>query len=161
MAGRTMMDRYLMANPRIRMVFEFSVIVVVGILGEIFSWKRLPFSPTSNILGGIIFISAWCFHESCHKHHRQAHQQSEAVQEVVTQGIFSKIRHPLYLSLILMEFGIAIAWGIVWMFIPVIVSSILTIWTALREEEFLLEKFGKPYEEYMKKVRWRMIPKVF
>jgi protein-S-isoprenylcysteine O-methyltransferase Ste14 len=60
-----------------------------------------------------------------------------------------------------MEFGIAIAWGIVWMFIPVIVSSILTIWTALREEEFLLEKFGKPYEEYMKKVRWRMIPKVF
>jgi protein-S-isoprenylcysteine O-methyltransferase Ste14 len=67
----------------------------------------------------------------------------------------------MYLSLIVMEFGIAIAWGIDWMLIPVIVSSILTIWTALREEQFLLEKFGKQYEEYMKKVPWRMIPKVF
>jgi protein-S-isoprenylcysteine O-methyltransferase Ste14 len=150
-----------MANPRIRMVFEFSMIIVIGILGEIFSWKRFPFSPYSNISGGIILVLAWFFHESCHKHHRQAHQRSEAIQEVVTQGIFSKIRHPMYLSLIAMEFGMAIAWGIVWMLIPVIISSILTILTALNEEQFLLEKFGKQYEEYMKKVPWRMIPKVF
>ena len=143
------------------MFFEFSVIIVIGILGEIFSWKKLPFSPYSNILGGIILVLAWCFHEYCHKHHKQAHQQSKAIQEVVTQGVFSKIRHPMYLSLIVMEFGMAIAWGVVWMFIPVIVSSIFTILTALREEQFLLEKFGKQYEEYMKKVPWRMIPKVF
>jgi len=161
MAKRILMDRYLMANPRTRMVFEFSVIVVVGILGEIFSWKKLPLSPCSNIFGGIIFVLAWRFHEYCHKFHREAHQRSEAIKEVVTQGVFSKIRHPMYLSLIMMEFGIAIAWGIVWMLIPVIVSSILTIGTALWEEQVLLEKFGKQYEDYMKKVPWRMIPKVF
>jgi protein-S-isoprenylcysteine O-methyltransferase Ste14 len=161
MAKRILMDRYLMANPRIRLAFEFSMIIITGILGEVFSWKRLPFSPYSNILGGIILVLAWCFHESCHRYHRQAHQRSEAIQEVVTKGVFSKIRHPMYLSLIAMEFGIAIAWGVVWMLIPVIVSSILTILTALREEEFLLEKFGNQYEEYMRKVPWRMIPKVF
>jgi protein-S-isoprenylcysteine O-methyltransferase Ste14 len=161
MAKPMLMDRYLMANPRIRMVFEFSMIIIIGILGEVFSWKRLPFSPYSNILGGMILVLAWCFHEYCHRYHRQAHQRSEAIQEVVTQGVFSKIRHPMYLSLIAMEFGIAIAWGVVWMLIPVIVSSIFTILTALREEQFLLKKFGKQYEEYMKKVPWRMIPKVF
>jgi protein-S-isoprenylcysteine O-methyltransferase Ste14 len=67
----------------------------------------------------------------------------------------------MYLSLIVMEFGIVIAWGIVWMLIPAIISSILTILTALKEEQSLLEKFGKQYEEYMKKVPWRMIPKLF
>ena len=161
MAKRIWIDKYLLADPRIRMVFEFSVIIIIGILGVIFSWKILPFSPYSNILGGLILALAWCFHEYCHKYHRQAHQRTEAIQEVVTQGVFSKIRHPMYLSLMVMEFGIFIAWGIVWMLIPVIISSILTILTALREEQSLSERFGKEYEEYKKKVPWRMIPKVF
>jgi protein-S-isoprenylcysteine O-methyltransferase Ste14 len=30
-----------------------------------------------------------------------------------------------------------------------------------REEEFLLEQYGEDYREYMKKVRWRIIPGIY
>jgi protein-S-isoprenylcysteine O-methyltransferase Ste14 len=38
---------------------------------------------------------------------------------------------------------------------------VLTILTAIKEEKALLEKFGKEYERYMRKVRWRFIPRAF
>lgn len=47
---------------------------------------------------------------------------------------------------------------------PLIVSiifSVLLILTALKEEEYLLRKFQKEYEKYMRRVPWRFIPKVF
>jgi len=33
--------------------------------------------------------------------------------------------------------------------------------TAMEEEKVLLERFGKEYEEYMRRVKWRFVPKVF
>ena len=44
------------------------------------------------------------------------------------------------------------------------VASTLTalhVLTAIKEEELLLKKFGREYEEYMRKVRWRFIPGVY
>jgi protein-S-isoprenylcysteine O-methyltransferase Ste14 len=60
-----------------------------------------------------------------------------------------------------MQLGIAFAWGIVWMLILVIISALLSIVTALREERYLLDKFGSEYRVYMNRVRWRMIPGIF
>jgi hypothetical protein len=64
----------------------------------------------------------------------------------------------MYLSLILMYFGLALGWGVVWMFIPAAVFSVLVVMTALKEEEYLLRKFGSSYKKYMQHVRWRFIP---
>ncbi|RZN37268.1 MAG: isoprenylcysteine carboxylmethyltransferase family protein [Methanophagales archaeon ANME-1-THS] len=74
------------------------------------------------------------------------------------------MRHPLYPGLILLYFGFAFMWGIVWILIPVIIFVILTILTAIREEEEVMkERFGKEYEEHMRRVPWRFrfIPTVF
>jgi protein-S-isoprenylcysteine O-methyltransferase Ste14 len=67
----------------------------------------------------------------------------------------------MYLGLILMCLGLPIAWGVVWMLLPSLLSSALTVLTAVKEEEFLLRRFGHQSEEYMKAVPWRLIPKVF
>lgn len=70
-------------------------------------------------------------------------------------------RHPMYLSLILMHVGVAIAWGVVWMLIPSLVFAFVTVLTMFKEEQFLLRRFGRQYERFMREVPWRLIPKIF
>ena len=143
------------------MLIEWPVLIGAGVLGELFSWAKIPFSPYSNICGGFVITGAWIFHFYCHRAHKQAHQQSKEIDVLVTSGVFSRIRHPLYLSLILMYLGFAVSWGIVWILLPAVVFSVVTVLTAVKEERFLLQEFGSQYEEYMQEVPWRLIPKIF
>ena len=161
MKGQTLLNQYLLAKPTLRMVIEWPIIIIIGILGEIFSWATIPFSPYSNFVGGAILLGGLIFHAYCHKAHKQAHEQSQQIEVLVTTGVFSTMRHPMYLSLILMYLGLVIAWGVVWMFLPSLLFSVLTVLTAIKEEKVLLSKFGHQYEEYMEAVPWRLIPKIF
>ena len=157
----TLLDKILLAKPTHRMAVEWPTLIIVALLGEIFSWSKIPFSPYSNIIGGIVIVGAWMFHVYCHRAHHKAHEQSSSIDSVVNTGVFGRIRHPMYLSLILMYFGFATAWGVLWIFLPAFLFSILTVLTALREEEFLAQKLGSQYEEYMRSVPWRFIPRIF
>jgi len=155
------LNQYLLEKPTLRMVVEWPIIILMGILGEIFSWGKIPLSPYSNFVGGAILLGGWIFHAYCHRVHKQAHEQSQRIEGLVTTGVFSKIRHPMYLSLIFMYLGLAIAWGVVWMLLLSLFFSALTVLTTIKEEEVLLRRFGPQYEEYMHAVPWRLIPKVF
>jgi protein-S-isoprenylcysteine O-methyltransferase Ste14 len=143
------------------MVIEFPIIILIGVLGAIFSWARIPWSPYTNLVGGAIFLGGWLFHLRCHRLHKQAHEHSGHIERLITTGMFSKMRHPLYLGLMMMYLGLAIAWGIVWMVPASLFFAGLTVMTAVQEEKFLLSKFGARYEEYMKDVPWRFIPRIF
>ena len=156
-----LLDKYLLLKPTIRMVIEWPILIGIGILGSVFSWKTIPFFPISNIVGAILLVGGFIFHGASHAIHEQAHQESGKIEKLVTGSMYSKIRHPLYISLILMHFGFAFAWGIVWILLPVIIFSIFDVLTAIKEEEAMKEKFGKEYEEYMKRVPWRFLPRVF
>jgi len=156
------MDRYLRAKPNRRILsVELPIIIIIGVLGEVFSWAKIPWSPYSNIAGGIIIIVGYILHVRCHRAHKQAHAQSKQIEEIVTTGVFSRIRHPMYLSLIIIFFGLVIAWGVVWMFLPFLLVLVLIVMTAIKEEEFLLQRFGHRYEQYMKETPWRLIPGIF
>ena len=157
----SLLDKYFLAKPTIRMMIEWPIMLGIGIIGTVFSLQRIPFFPISNIVGVVLLVGGFIFHGVSHAIHEQAHQESEKIEKLVTEGIYSKIRHPLYISVILMNFGLALAWGIIWILVPVVIFSILTVLTAIREEEAMKEKFGKEYEEYMKRVPWRFIPGVF
>jgi len=161
MKVQTLLNQYLLAKPTISMVIEFPIIVIIGILGELFSWVRIPLSPYSNFVGGAILLGGLIFHAYCHRVHKQAHKNSQHIEGLVTTGVFSKMRHPMYLSLIIMYLGLAIAWGVVWILLASLLFSALTVLTAIKEEELLLQRFGHQYEEYMEAVPWRFIPKIF
>jgi len=79
----------------------------------------------------------------------------------VTTGIYSKIRHPGYLGLILMYLGVAFLFHNILANVVAVILSFLQILTALAEERFLIKKFGEEYKEYMRRVPWGFIPKVF
>lgn len=155
------LDRILLAKPTHRMVVEWPILIIVAALGEVFGWSKIPFSPYSNIVGGVVIAGALVFHAYCHQVHSKAHKQSSSIDNVVSTGVFGRIRHPMYLSLILMYFGFAIVWGVLWILVPAFLFSILSVFTAIREEEFLIQKLGSQYKEYVKAVPWRFIPGVF
>lgn len=161
MREMTFLDRLILGKPMYRGVAEWLILVIVGVLGEVFSWGKIPFRPYSIIIGCIIIVGAFALHIYCHRIHHQAHEQSSDIDSIVNTGIFGKIRHPMYLSLILVNIGFAIAWGIYWIFLPVFLFTILTALVAIREEKFLVEKLGSQYKEYMRQVPWRFIPRVF
>ena len=84
----------------------------------------------------------------------------EKTTELVTRGIFSYIRHPLYSSLLFLTWGIWFKQPF-WYTLPVALLSSWLLWlTAKREESECITYFGEKYREYMKGTK-RLIPFVF
>jgi len=161
MKNGNLIDSLLLSNPIYRAMIEYLLLIGTGILGLFFSWSKLPFSPVLNIVGGILILSGLLFHVHAEKNHKQAHEKSADIVKIVKNGVFSKIRHPLYMSAIIINLGIALAFGVVLTFLVALCSIFHWIITALKEEEFLLQKFGQDYSEYKKNVRWRFLPGIF
>jgi protein-S-isoprenylcysteine O-methyltransferase Ste14 len=81
--------------------------------------------------------------------------------QLVTNGIFQYIRHPHYTSLLIIGFGLALFFYSVFSLIIAIIAIPIMILSIIDEEKILIKQYGEPYKEYMKKVPWRMIPKLF
>jgi len=161
MRNRKVIDGILLANHGYLALIELSLLVGTGVLGWVFSWPKLPLFPALNVTGVALFLGAIAFHLYCERTHQQAHDQADDITHIVTTGVYSKIRHPLYLSLIFMNLGIGLAFGVTCTLIIAIATGVLAIMTAFREEKFLLEEFPEEYGQYKKDVRWRLIPKIF
>ena len=74
----------------------------------------------------------------------QAHQ-------LVTEGVYSKIRNPIYVFVDVMIFGLILALHLYWLFalFPVLVA--MHAFRAHREAKVLQEKFGQAYLDYRNK----------
>ena len=71
---------------------------------------------------------------------------------VIRKSVFNIVRHPIYLSEILLYFGllilnISLAAAVVWIF-----GIAFLHYISRYEESLLLARFGKEYEQYMKEV---------
>ena len=161
MKSWNVLNAFFLSNPFYRGMAEKIILIVTGICGLVFSWKTFSIFPLSNILGGILVLLAYAFHRWTEKHHNQAHKESQDIETIVTTGVYLKIRHPLYLSLIAMNIGIALAFGVMITFVMALLTIIHWIITALKEEAVLLQTFPHEYMQYRQEVRWRMIPGVF
>ena len=113
------------------------------------------------MLGGVLIILGFGFHWWAHKKHKQAHEESHKIETIVTAGLFAKIRHPLYLSLLTMNIGIALIFGVMVTFGLALLTIIHWVLTELKEEEALMKQFPVDYAKYKQQVRWRMIPWIF
>ncbi|HEC75629.1 MAG TPA: isoprenylcysteine carboxylmethyltransferase family protein [Thermoplasmatales archaeon] len=85
----------------------------------------------------------------------------KAENKLISTGIYSLVRHPIYLGNILWFLGISLIlrakYALIYVPIFIILSMILT----LAEENGLIEDFGGEYKEYKKKTRWRLFPYLF
>ncbi|MBN1802371.1 MAG: isoprenylcysteine carboxylmethyltransferase family protein, partial [Candidatus Lokiarchaeota archaeon] len=71
-------------------------------------------------------------------------------QNLVTSGIYRKIRHPIYLSFYIICIGFLFI-ILIWQLIPLYIIGVIGIYfQALQEEKILLDRFGKIYEDYIR-----------
>jgi len=161
MESENILNRFFLSNPFYRGMCEKVILIGTGICGLFFSWSKLYVFPIMNIIGGLLIIFGIIFHMRAEKGHKQAHEQSEKIEKIVETGIYSKIRHPLYLTIIIQNIGIALVFGVMITFIISLITIFHWIITSIKEEAILLSKFSNDYTKYKQQVKWRMIPWLF
>ena len=86
--------------------------------------------------------------------------QKERGQTVISTGMYGVVRHPMYAGALLLFVAGPLLLGSVW---GLIISLVLIVTIAVRSigEEAMLKQELEGYSDYMKRVRWRMIPFIF
>jgi protein-S-isoprenylcysteine O-methyltransferase Ste14 len=86
--------------------------------------------------------------------------QKEKGHKVITTGPYKYVRHPMYVAVILLYFSIPLALSSLIALIP---SSLLAIIIIIRThlEDRTLHKELLGYEEYGKKVKYKLLPGVW
>jgi protein-S-isoprenylcysteine O-methyltransferase Ste14 len=80
--------------------------------------------------------------------------------QLITTGIYSRIRHPIYLGAILSLTGFALVFPTLLGFLFVIIYSMLLGHRMTQEEKLMWKHFGSVYEEYVSK-SYRLIPHIY
>lgn len=78
---------------------------------------------------------------------------------LMTTGVYGLVRHPLYLGWALFVFGAPhmTSTRLVFAIVSTLYLAVAIPW----EERGLIREFGVRYEDYRRRVRWRMIPGVY
>jgi protein-S-isoprenylcysteine O-methyltransferase Ste14 len=126
-------------------------------IAQIFSWIFLIFSGYSVIAGVILLKKVG---KPGVGRNEEALYQFEKTSDLVEQGIYKYIRHPLYSSLLFLNWGIFLKNPTVSLFVVAMISSICLYLTAIFDEKECIVFFGDRYKEYMIKTK-RFIPFVF
>jgi len=121
---------------------------------QIFSWIFLFFSAYL-IIAGVIRLKRKG--KLVSNREEKELYQFEKTSELIDDGIFKYIRHPLYSSLIFLTWGVFLKNTTNLLLLVTIVSSILLFLTALFDEKECIKYFGDQYSQYMKRTK-RFIP---
>ncbi len=78
-----------------------------------------------------------------------------------TDGIYKNLRHPSYLGLLLIGFGLSISMNSILSVMVVTIPFLLALSYRIKtEENILIKQFGETYKNYMAKT-YRIIPKIY
>jgi protein-S-isoprenylcysteine O-methyltransferase Ste14 len=137
----------------------FSIIPVAALDVVRFRWSDLP--TWAIAAGYVLFLAgfalgAWA--EGVNEFFEPGVRiQSERHQRVIDTGPYALIRHPGYVSGMLVFAGTALSLGSLWALIPAAVASIVLV-TRTALEDRLLRAELSGYQDYARRIRWRLIP---
>jgi protein-S-isoprenylcysteine O-methyltransferase Ste14 len=92
--------------------------------------------------------------------HAWVRHQEERRQVVVDRGLYAVVRHPMYAGAIPLSIGMPLWLGSYAAALAAVVPIAILVVRILVEERFLRRELPG-YEEYTRKVRWRMVPGVW
>jgi len=107
------------------------------------------------ILSVLVLILSFILIQKSHKIIFHNHSKQDEKIKLHTTGVYSKVRHPMYLGSLLFYLSLIISTMSLIAFVLWIGIFFIYNYFALYEEKFLINKFGKEYLDYIKKVpRW-------
>ncbi|WP_286783070.1 isoprenylcysteine carboxylmethyltransferase family protein [Streptococcus sp. UBA4344] len=122
-----------------------------------FNWMRL--SPSVSYYASVVFLLAYGLYAEVLRENTYL-ARTIGVQEgqkVVDTGLYGIIRHPMYGATLLLFLSMGLVLGSLLSFI-ILLFYIPLIVKRIRNEEVVLEKYLKGYQDYQEKVRYRLIP---
>ena len=125
-----------------------------------FGWLMLP--KWVSIVGAVLFLSSYALYAEVLRENTWL-SRTIGVQEgqtVVSTGLYGVVRHPMYAVTLVLFLSMPLVLGsalafLVFLAYPAIIAK------RIRNEEAVLARDLPGYTEYLKKVRWRLIPFVW
>ncbi len=127
--------------------------------------KRFEWSPAFplwlKILGGIALLPSLYLIERATIDNTflstMVRIQNERKQRVISTGVYGFVRHPLYLGCALLMLGAPLMLGSLYGLAISLIAMMVLVGRILGEEKMLVQEL-EGYEDYKKKVRYRLIP---
>jgi|SRR6516165_3404301 protein-S-isoprenylcysteine O-methyltransferase Ste14 len=141
-------------------VISFIAIFVVSAFDYRFKWSPAPFAIV--ILGDIAVAIGFVIMFLVVKENTFASATIEVSEghEVISTGLYSIVRHPMYSGALLIALGTPLALGSFWGIAVSVLSIGSILWRLLHEERYLSEKLPG-YNEYREKVRYRLVARIW
>jgi len=120
-------------------------------------WSQVP--AIVVILADVLVVLGYGIFLLVMKENRYASRiiEVEQEQQVISSGPYALVRHPMYLGVLLMYMASPLALGSYWAILPAAFVIPILVARILNEEKVLGQEL-KGYQEYMQKVRFRLIP---
>jgi len=136
------------------------VMAVIAGLDHRFSWSRMPVwsvltSAVLMLAGYIMFIKIMLYNE-----YASRTIEIQRGQKLISTGPYAVIRHPMYTAGIFLYIFVPLTLGSLWALIPMLFLP-FTLMLRVIDEEKALIKGLKGYKQYMKKVKYRLMPGVW
>jgi protein-S-isoprenylcysteine O-methyltransferase Ste14 len=125
-----------------------------------FEWSNVPVAVV--IVADILVLLGYGVFFLVLRENRYASRIIEVEQEqkVISSGPYAIVRHPMYLGVSLMYILSPLALGSYWAMIPSLLIIPLLV-ARIRNEESVLGRELKGYQEYMQKTKYRLIPGIW
>lgn len=103
------------------------------------------------LLGGFVALVSFVLVLVARVQLGKAFSVTPQAKGLVTAGLYSRLRHPMYVFLDLTLMGAALATGWWYPLVPLVILVPLQVVNARREARVLSEKFGAAYSEYRRR----------
>lgn len=136
-----------------------AILPVAAIDAGRFHWSTVPFwAVISGYIALLLGIAGTAWAQAVNPFFEPGVRiQSERHQRVIDTGPYRFVRHPGYVSALLLFFGTALALGSFWAVAPAALASALLILRTSWEDRLLQAELSG-YRDYAQRVRWRLLP---
>lgn len=138
----------------------FIALLVVPALDHRFAWSTIPFYGVlvGDLLVAVGFFCVFLVYRA--NTFTSATIELAPDQKVISTGPYAIVRHPMYASASLYLLGTPLALGSYCGLVPLAGLLPFLIWRLVDEERFLAQNLAG-YTEYQKKVRCRLVPRIW
>jgi len=122
-----------------------------------FAWSPVPSSV--SVVGDVLVALGLLIDLFVFKENSYGGSTIEIVedQKVISTGLYARVRHPMYVGVLVMLIGIPLARGS-WWGLAILALTIPVLMVRILDEEKLLKNDLPGYRDYTQKVRYRLVP---